>query len=701
MLYNILADCLKEGEDLMMKKITILFTLILFGVLLVSCGNQPVQNPIVLAYNTLEVGLTSPDTLASVSQDLTLPTTLPGIDNLVIIWSSDNEAIISASGEVVRQNIDVSIVLTAKLTIDDQERFKFFTVTVIKLDDSEAPVIFGAKDVFLDLGATNPDYLIGVTAVDAIDGSVIVEVDASNVNVNLEGTYEITYSASDLAGNTASVTVTVTVVDEVMLTITEVIGSVLNNEVKTEGSVTALYETDTQLILYIQDSAQAIRIEAPKSFAGFVGVGQKVVVRGTKTISNNQAVISSVRDIAFVSDTSIQAQSATAANLSTFSNKLVSVYGLVNQTHTLIDTSYILETLNGPLNLVIPDLIVADTRNAIQSKLRALQFGLGVGITGVVRTVGSASHVLITSADQITVEAAVDPIEVLEVIKSKVSLPNLSGNISTNLTLVQNLPFRATITYQSSNEAILSNNGQVSLPDDDTPVTFTYTLSFNGEVIETKTFNLVVTGSSFEYTGYYATLNGLNSAQMSLELTRIISTYRYRTYDAARQILQDTDRDPNNPNNVLLIYNRASVSKTWDSGVTWNREHVWPQSYLTGTHEGADLHNLRAANPGINSARSNLPFRDSVDSHHGFSGDGYFPGDDDKGDVARILFYMVTRYTHLNINIMGILSQLIQWHIDDPVDEFELNRNNVIYSYQENRNPFIDHPHLVHQIWMS
>src|SRR5690554_5555650 len=231
MLYNRLAEGLDKGAKLMIKKIIAITILFLFGALLVACENQVVQNPIVSAYNGLEVGLVTPDTLESVSQDITLPTSIAGIEGLVITWSSENEAIISTTGEVTRQNVDVSIVLTARLTIGQEERFKFFTVTVIKVDDSEAPVITGAKDIYLDLGTTNPDYLSGITAVDAIDGSVDVLVDASNVNLNLEGTYEITYTATDLAGNSASVTVNVIVLDEVMLTITDVIGASLNQTV--------------------------------------------------------------------------------------------------------------------------------------------------------------------------------------------------------------------------------------------------------------------------------------------------------------------------------------------------------------------------------------------------------------------------------------------------------------------------------------
>jgi endonuclease I len=82
------------------------------------------------------------------------------------------------------------------------------------------------------------------------------------------------------------------------------------------------------------------------------------------------------------------------------------------------------------------------------------------------------------------------------------------------------------------------------------------------------------------------------------------------------------------------------------------------------------------------------------------SGSGvYEPHDDVKGDVARIVFYMATMYSNLNINLLGDLDMLIDWHFLDPVDDFERNRNEVIYSYQKNRNPYIDNPDYVELVW--
>ena len=176
------------------------------------------------------------------------------------------------------------------------------------------------------------------------------------------------------------------------------------------------------------------------------------------------------------------------------------------------------------------------------------------------------------------------------------------------------------------------------------------------------------------------------------------------TYGEARYILDESDMDPNNSNNIILVYLRTSISGIWDSGSTWNREHVWPQSLLG---EGADnntiniasdLFNLMPSNPGENSSRGNQAYTALLS--------GYEPHDDVKGDVARALFYMMVMYEELNlVNTapglyeMGYLDELLAWHYSDPVSEFELNRLDVIYSYQHNRNPFVDYPHLVDLIW--
>ena len=221
----------------------------------------------------------------------------------------------------------------------------------------------------------------------------------------------------------------------------------------------------------------------------------------------------------------------------------------------------------------------------------------------------------------------------------------------------------------------------------------------------------------FEYSEYYHGIEGLYGDALIEALREILNDgVTLQTYNDAREILADADVDPNDDSKVLTIYDRQSVERIWDA-TTWHREHVWPNSRLgiprvTGTQRniGSDLHNLRAIIPSVNSSRSNKVFANETTS------DTYFPGDQDKGDVARILFYMVVMWDHLELvdevllndpdtnytldgARMALLNYLLKWHFEDPVDGFEVHRNEVIYEYQNNRNPFIDYPHLVELIW--
>lgn len=202
----------------------------------------------------------------------------------------------------------------------------------------------------------------------------------------------------------------------------------------------------------------------------------------------------------------------------------------------------------------------------------------------------------------------------------------------------------------------------------------------------------------------------LTGAALHAALQGIIDNHTVRSYDAARFALQITDADPMNPGNILLIYTGASVNAAWDGGSTWNREHQWPQSLNPGGIINSDLHHLRPANPSVNSSRGNKPY--------GIGGPYFDPnqGAAHRGDSARAIFYMATRYRGQltvvpgvpGMGQMGNLSDLLNFHYEDPPDTWERRRNHLVYSpidnpnyFQGNRNPFIDHPELVWSIWGS
>ena len=192
------------------------------------------------------------------------------------------------------------------------------------------------------------------------------------------------------------------------------------------------------------------------------------------------------------------------------------------------------------------------------------------------------------------------------------------------------------------------------------------------------------------------------------------------------KILKAADEDPKNPNDIIAIYSGLSIPK--NPTTYWNREHVWSKSHGDfGTSRGAgtDAHHLRPENPIVNSLKGNLDFDNGgnpVPNAPGcfYDSDSWEPRDAVKGDVARMIFYMATRYEGHVVNSIqdpdlkvvdyipsspsnqpyyGKLSTLLQWNKQDPPDAFEMNRNNVVYYYQHNRNPYIDHPEWVSKIW--
>lgn len=227
---------------------------------------------------------------------------------------------------------------------------------------------------------------------------------------------------------------------------------------------------------------------------------------------------------------------------------------------------------------------------------------------------------------------------------------------------------------------------------------------------------------------YYSTATGTGATLLG-QLRTITSSMIGVTYGDARYSPAYTDADPNTPGNILLIYNRASVSSVWStSPLVWNREHIWPESRLgasasNGTANiASDQFNLRPADDGINSARGNLPFGlDATAGSYGQVGSYFYPGDADAGDVARSQFYMATRYSTLSLTDgtptgtqMGDLSSLVVYHFKDAPDTFERRRNHAIYGLagaggpavtnpyrQQNRNPYVDHPEYVWSVFVD
>lgn len=225
--------------------------------------------------------------------------------------------------------------------------------------------------------------------------------------------------------------------------------------------------------------------------------------------------------------------------------------------------------------------------------------------------------------------------------------------------------------------------------------------------------------------GYYDGTQGVYGEQLKAVLHQIIDGHTEPSYNDLRDfILPESDEDPQNPENVILLYTgRSQAKSTFGGGANeWNREHVWAKSHGDFDNDppcGTDAHMIRPTDASVNADRGNKDF-DEGGQQHGEATGCFFteytwePRDAVKGDVARMILYMDVRYEGDNgeldltavdaVNTApapehGRLSTLLEWHEQDPPDAFEINRNNVVYSYQQNRNPFIDHPEFVYNIW--
>ncbi len=219
---------------------------------------------------------------------------------------------------------------------------------------------------------------------------------------------------------------------------------------------------------------------------------------------------------------------------------------------------------------------------------------------------------------------------------------------------------------------------------------------------------------------YYASCysNGvlLTGTALKNALHNIIDAHTNFSYDALWNILQVIDECPTNNTMVQCLYLQHGLLKTNYGGLPgqWNREHVWANSHgINDTLPGyTDLHHMHPTEVVVNSTRGNLDFDtvDGLSNSYSYSSTAFEPPDAGKGDVARAMFYMAVRYSgegdgtftsdlELTNSIptdgvwFGKLSTLMDWNELDPTNNYEIRRNNLVYTnYQGNRNPFVDHP---------
>jgi predicted extracellular nuclease/endonuclease I len=324
---------------------------------------------------------------------------------------------------------------------------------------------------------------------------------------------------------------------------------------------------------------------------------------------------------------------------------------------------------------------------------------------------GNASHTLIDDFTSQTITQAITEGSSLQI---KVSMQN-----------------GASKEYLRLDDIIVSANNGATDPGD----------GGGGDTITNACFNCpdltkIAHAADFDDLSYYAEVTtAINTDQNSTMVREkingaISANHKQLTYAEVWTALTVTDQDPLNSDNVILLYRGISKAKFSNGSGSqssnqdnWNREHVWAKSHGFSSNSAraySDIHHLRPTDISVNSSRGNLDFDNSDNAlpeapENRVDGNSFEPRDSVKGDVARMVFYMDIRYAGLDVitpdlqvvdNLtaggqpqLGKLCTLLSWSENDPVDSFEQNRNDSIYEFQGNRNPFIDHPEWISLIY--
>jgi endonuclease I len=242
--------------------------------------------------------------------------------------------------------------------------------------------------------------------------------------------------------------------------------------------------------------------------------------------------------------------------------------------------------------------------------------------------------------------------------------------------------------------------------------------------------------------GYYTGTTGLYGNALKSALHQVIQGHTPVAYTQLFTCFATTDDRPNGsvwdmysdnpggtPPYVYYFVPSDQCGNYSQEGDCFNREHSFPKSWFGGDIMPmySDLFHLYPTDGYVNGQRGNLPYGETSNpdwtslngskrgpsSVPGYTGNVFEPIDEYKGDLARTYFYMAVRYYSEDLSWPGspmtngaqptswALSMLLQWHQADAVSQKEIDRNNAVYSYQGNRNPFIDTPYFAERIWVT
>jgi endonuclease I/methionine-rich copper-binding protein CopC len=357
-----------------------------------------------------------------------------------------------------------------------------------------------------------------------------------------------------------------------------------------------------------------------------------------------------------------------------------------------------------------------------------------------IQPANGATNVAIASDIRVTFSEAVTTMNAfaLSCDSTPLTLDESGSGTQRTLTPATVLPAGATCVFTIDADGVHDRDG-IALPGD-------YTATFH-----------VTNGSLGDY---YSLVNPVSPEQLRCSLHNTIKGHTIYPYSGSGTdtwaILETAQEDPNNAAKMIDVYRNRSYTIGSDragvgGGLTYNREHTWPNSLGFANSSLAaytDTHMLWLSDTNQNASRGNKPYDNcasgctelQTEANNGVGGgSGTYPGNSNwvhapdgnagsfevwnhrKGEMARAMFYMAIRYEGIAAedahdgNIpdleltdnrslivitsntaakayMGLLSTLLDWSVQDPPDAEEVTRNDVIQSFQGNRNPFVDHP---------
>ena len=191
--------------------------------------------------------------------------------------------------------------------------------------------------------------------------------------------------------------------------------------------------------------------------------------------------------------------------------------------------------------------------------------------------------------------------------------------------------------------------------------------------------------------------NASNSTLYNQLKELMTSKHTHQTsYGETRDQYKYTDCVGSNYNKISSFYSGKELNGAWDSGSTWNREHTWPNSKGLGGNDENDIMMLRPTSVSENSSRGNTAY--------GESGSYYDPGESTRGDCARIVLYVYTRWGNTGrmwgtSGVMESMDVLLKWMEQDPVDTWEMGRNDAVQAITGTRNVFVDYPEYAFQLF--